>query len=187
MDDCLWPLDRRDELTAALASAGGIAQLGPADRFELSYADVAPALTRAGARRSTGGPARGERARARSWGSSAYAGADVRVLAPGGAVVTRPSAALSALLRAPTEASSPTGVEAAVAQAGFAGTRGESVRAALLAAALGGERVVEGARLRPAQRSIGAALRAAGVGRRLGGGAVAATSVSWRCWSRSGG
>ena len=32
---CLWPLDRRDDLTAALASAAGLAQLGPADRFEV--------------------------------------------------------------------------------------------------------------------------------------------------------
>ena len=167
LDDCLWPLDRRDELTATLASAAGIAQLGPADRFELSYADVAPALT-ARARAEAPAVLRVGGGAGALLGIAGYAGANVRLLAPGGAVVTRASAALSALLRAPVEASSPSGVEAAVAQAGFAGTRGESVRAALLAAALGGERVAEGARLRPAQRSIGTALRAAGVGRRLG-------------------
>ena len=164
---CLWPLDRRDELTAALARAAGIAQLGPADRFELSYADVAPALT-ARARAEAPAVLRVGGGAGTLLGIVGYVGDDVRLLAPGGPVVTRASAALSALLRAPVEASSPTGVEAAVAQAGFAETRGESVRAALLAAALGGERVAEGARLRPAQRSIGAALRAAGVGRRLG-------------------
>ena len=167
LDDCLWPLDRRDELTAALASAAGIAPLGPADRFELSYADVAPTLT-ARARAEAPAVLRVGSGAGTLLGIVGYAGADVRLLAPGGTVVTRAVAALSTLLRAPVEASSPTGVEAAVAQAGFAGTRGESVRAALLAAALGGERVAEGARLRPAQRSIGTALRAAGVGRRLG-------------------
>ena len=166
VDDCLWPLDRRDELTAALASAAGIAQLGPADRFELSYADVAPVWT-AGARAEAPAILRVGGGAGALLGIVGYAGADVRLLAPGGAVVIRAGAALSALLRAPVEASSPTGVEAAVAQAGFTGARGESVRAALLAAALGGERVAEGARLRPAQRSIGTALRAAGVGRGL--------------------
>ena len=167
LDDCLWPLDRRDELTAALASAAGLAQLGPADRFELSYADVAPALT-ARARAEAPAVLRVGRGAGALLGIVGYTGADLRLLAPGGTVVIRAGAALSALLRGPIEASSPTGVQAAVAQAGFAGARGESVRAALLAAALGGERVAEGARLRPAQRSIGAALRAAGVGRRLG-------------------
>jgi ATP-binding cassette subfamily B protein len=167
LDDCLWPLERRDELTAALASAAGLAQLGPADRFELSYADVAPVLTTR-ARAEAPAVLRVGGGAGALLGIVGYAGAEVRLLGPGGTVVRRAIAALSALLRAPAEASSPTGVEAAVAQAGFAGARGESVRAALLAAALGGERVAEGARLRPAQRSIGAALRAAGVGRRLG-------------------
>ena len=67
-----------------------------------------------------------------------------------------------------------------MAQAGFAGARAESVRATLLAAALGGERVAEGARLRPAQRPIGTALRTAASG---AGWAPpwSATSVSWCC------
>jgi ATP-binding cassette subfamily B protein len=167
LDDCLWPLDRRDELTAALASTAGLGQLGPADRFELSYADVAPVLT-SRARAEAPAVLRVGSGAGALLGIVGYAGADVRLLAPGGTVVMRAGAALAALLRAPVEASSPMGVEAAVAQAGFAGARGEAVRAALLAAALGGERVAEGARLRPAQRSIGAALRAAGGGRRLG-------------------
>ncbi|HSY42167.1 MAG TPA: ABC transporter ATP-binding protein [Polyangia bacterium] len=167
LEDCLWPLERRDELTAALASAVGLGQLGPADRFELSYADVAPVLT-ARARAEAPAVLRVGSGAGLLLGIVGYAGVDVRLLAPGGTVVIRANAALSALLRAPIEAASPTGVEAAVAQAGFVGARGESVRAALLAAALGGERVAEGARLRRAERSIGTALRAAGVGRRLG-------------------
>jgi ATP-binding cassette subfamily B protein len=167
LDDCLWPLDRRDELTAALASASGIAQLGPADRFELSYADVAPALS-ARARAEAPAVLRVGDGAGALLGIVGYAGADVRLLAPGGAVVRRAGAALSTLLRAPAESSSQAGLEAAVAQAGLVGAHGEAVRDALLAAALGGARVAEGARLRPAQRSIGTALRAAGVGRRLG-------------------
>lgn len=171
LGDCLWPLERRDELTAALASAVGLSQLGPADRFELSYADVAPVLT-ARARAEAPAVLRVGSGAGLLLGIVGYAGADVRLLAPGGTIVIRAAAALSALLRAPIEAASPPGVEAAVAQAGFVGARGESVRAALLAAALGGERVAEGARLRRAERSIGTALRAAGVGRRLGAALV---------------
>jgi len=171
LDDCLWPLERREEVTAALASAAGIDRLGPADRCELSYADVAPALT-ARARAEAPAVVRAGSGAGALLGIVGYAGAGVRLLAPDGTVVTRTTAALSAFLRAPVEAWSPTGVEAAVAQAGFTGARAESVRGALLAAALGGERVAEGARLRPAQRSIGTALRAAGVGQRLGAALV---------------
>jgi len=166
LDDCLWPLDRRDELTAALASAAGIARLGPADRFELSYAEVAPALN-SRARAEAPAVLRVGSGAGALLGIIGYPGANVRLLAPGGTIVTLAGAALSALLRAPAESSSHAGLEAAVAQAGFAGARGESVRDALLAAALGGARVAEGERLRAAQRSIGTALRAAGVGGRL--------------------
>ena len=96
-----------------------------------------------------------------------YTAGEVRLLVPGGAVVIRAAAALAALLRAPAEASWQSGVEVVVARAGFIGERGGAVRSALLLAALGGARVAEGARLRPARASVGAALRAAGVGRRL--------------------
>jgi ATP-binding cassette, subfamily B, bacterial len=166
LDDCLWPLDRRDELTAALASAAGIRRLGPSERFELGYADVAPALTPR-ARAEAPAVLRVGSGTGALLGIVSHAANEVRLLAPGGATVVRQSAALSALLRAPAEASSQSGVEAAVARAGFIGERGGAVRSALLVAALGGERVAEGARLRPALGSIGAALRAAGVGRRL--------------------
>jgi len=167
LDDCLWPLERRDELAAALAAAAGIASPGPAERFELSYADVAPAL---GARARAEAPAvlrAGEGAGA--WlGLLGYAGTRVRLLAPDGRPVEREADALSAQLRAPAEAFARAGVEGAVARAGFSGARADSVRAALFVAALAGARVAEGSRLVPARPSLGAALRAAGVGRRLG-------------------
>lgn len=166
LDDCLWPLDQREALTAALASAAGIARVGPSERFELSYADVAPAFT---PRARADAPAllRVGSGAGALLGIVGHAAGEVRLLAPSGAIVVRPSAALSALLRAPAEASSQAGVAAAVARAGIAGERGSAVGSALLVAALAGERVAEGARLRPARASIGAALRAAGVGRRL--------------------
>jgi ATP-binding cassette, subfamily B, bacterial len=164
--DCLWPLERRDELTAALAAAAGIAQPGPASRFELSYADVAPTLS-SRARRETPAMLRVGGGAGALLGIVGYAGTRARLVVPGGATVEREAAALSALLRAPVEAVVGAGVDAAVAQAGFAGARGEPVRSALLAATLAGEPLAEGTRLGPAQPSIGAALRAAGVGRRL--------------------
>ena len=46
IDACLWPLDGRDELTALVAGAAGVGSLGPAERFEWSYADVAPSFAR---------------------------------------------------------------------------------------------------------------------------------------------
>ncbi len=164
--DCLWPLERRDELAAALAAAAGIAQPGPASRFELSYADVAPTLS-ARARRETPAILRVGDGAGALIGIVGYEGTRARLVVPGGATVEREAAELSAFLRAPVEAVVRAGVDAAVAQAGFAGARGEPVRSALLAATLAGERMAEGTRLGPAQPSIGAALRAAGIGRRL--------------------
>jgi len=188
LDDCLWPLDRRDELTAALASAAGIGRLGPSERFELGYADVAPALTPR-ARAEAPAVLRVGSGTGALLGIVSHAANEVRLLAPGGATVVRQSAALSALLRAPAETSWQSGVEAAVARAGFIGERGGAVRSALLVAALGGERVAEGARLRPALGSIGAALRAAGVGRRLAaalGGYVGQLALFVALWGTVG-
>ncbi|HXT95237.1 MAG TPA: ABC transporter ATP-binding protein/permease, partial [Polyangia bacterium] len=168
LDDCLWPLEHRDALAAALAAAAGIAAPGPAERFELSYADVAPAL---GARARAEAPAvlrAGDGAGA-LLGVVGYAGTRLRLLAPDGRTVERDAEALSALLRGPVEAGARAGAGAAVARAGFSGARGDSVRDALLVAALSGARVAEGSRLVPARPSLGVALRAAGVGRRLAG------------------
>jgi ATP-binding cassette subfamily B protein len=164
--DCLWPLERRDELTAALATAAGIAQPGPASRFELSYADVAPTLSPR-ARAETPAILRVGAGAGLLLGIAGYRGTRARLVVPGGATVEREAAALSALLCALAEGERRAAVEATVVQAGFGEARRDSVRSGLLAAALAGERVAEGTRLGPAQPSIGAALRAAGVGRRL--------------------
>jgi ATP-binding cassette, subfamily B, bacterial len=164
LDDCLWPLDRREALTAALAGAAGIARPGPAERFELGYADVAPSLSPR-ARAEAPAVLRAGGGAGALLGIVGHAGSRVRLLALDGTIVERDGTALAAFLRAPFETSALASVTAAVARAGFSGTRGESVRTALLAAALGGERVAEGARLRPARPSIAAALRQAGVGR----------------------
>jgi ATP-binding cassette subfamily B protein len=164
LESCLWPLAAREELFARLGPAAGIAVLGPADRFELSYADVAPTL---GSRARSEVPAVVRVGAGALVGVVAYAGPRVRLLAPDGAVVSCEIAALSALLRAPAEAGVRAGVEATVSRAGFEGARAASVCDALLVAALGVERVAEGTRLHRASPSITAALRAAGIGRRV--------------------
>jgi len=88
LDDCLWPLDRRDELTAALASAAGIGRLGPSERFELGYADVAPALTPR-ARAEAPAVLRVGSGTGALLGIVSHAANEVRLLAPGGAFVAK--------------------------------------------------------------------------------------------------
>jgi ATP-binding cassette subfamily B protein len=164
LDDCLWPLERRESLTAALARAAGLARLGPADRFELAYADVAPALSPR-ARAEAPAVLRVGAGAGALVGIVGHTGSRVRLLAADGTVVVREASALAGLVRAPAETAAGPSLAAAVARAGFSGARAESVRVGLLRAALGGERVAEGTRLRPARPSIGAALRGAGVAR----------------------
>ena len=165
-EDCLWPLDRHAALAAALASAAGFAGTGPAERFELAYADVAPALS-ARACAETPAVLRVGAGAGALLGLLAAEAARVRLLARDGTIVARDGAALAALLRAPVEAAAGAGVAATVARAGFTGARANEVRAALLRASLGRERVAEGTRLSPARPTIGRALRAAGLGRRV--------------------
>lgn len=165
---CLWPLDRRDELAARVAGAAGIGALGPAERFEWSHADVTPAF---------GAPARGAApAVVRVGGGAgsllgviAFADDAVRVVGRDGEPVLCDAAALAATLRAPVEAEVRAGVEATVARAGVAEQRRPSMVSALLAASLGGLRIAEGERLRPARTSIWAALRGAGIRARITG------------------
>ena len=162
IESCLWPLDRRDELAARVAGAANIAVLGPGERFEWSYGDIAPAPS----------------ARALAWapavvrvGGGAGAllgvvgadGAGIRVIGADGQVVVCDTAALGATLRAPVEADVRAGIEATVERAGIEGPRQAAVADALLRASLGAVRVAEGERLRPARPSMWSALRDGGV------------------------
>jgi len=162
IESCLWPLDRRDELAARVAGAANIAALGPGERFEWSYGDIAPAPS----------------ARALAWapavvrvGGGAGAllgvvgadGAGIRVIGADGQVVVCDTAALGATLRAPVEAEARAGIEATVERAGIEGPRRAAVADALLRASLGAVRVAEGERLRPARPSMWSALRDGGV------------------------
>jgi len=184
---CLWPLDRRDELTARLAAAAGIATLGPAERFELSYADVVPAL---GPRARAAAPAV---LRAGAGAGVLLAVVDItsdgggrpRLIATTGDVVACDAAELSTYLRAPLETEARAGIEATVAAAGIDSARRPAITDALLRAALGGERAAEGTRLAPARRSMWAALRAAGVARGMAvaiGGYVAQLALVATLW-----
>ncbi len=181
---CLWPLDRREELLARLGIAAGIPAPGPADRFELSYADVAPTFA-ARARGEVPAVLRVGAGAGALVGVVAYTGARVRLLAPDGGVVACDVASLSALMRGPTEAAARAGLEATVRRAGFEGARGASVCDALLVATLGVERVAEGTRLHRASPSMLAALRAAGIGRRIAaaaGGTLAQLALLIALW-----
>ena len=163
LEDVLWPLDRRDELTALVAGAAGLGARGPGERFEWSYADVAPALS---ARALATVPAvvrvGGGAGALLGIVASVDGGGGIRAVGRDGAVVVCDAAALAGSLRAPAEAEARAGMEATVAQAGIAAERRQSVADALLRASLGAERVAEGERLRPAHRSMWSALRAAG-------------------------
>jgi ATP-binding cassette subfamily B protein len=163
---CLWPVERRDELKARVAGAAGIGAAGAAERFEWSYADVAPALS-ARARASAPAVVRVGAGAGALLGVVEHGPGGARVIGPGGDTVVCDAAALAAYLRAPAEAEARAGIDATVARAGIEAGRAPAVAAALLRAALGAERVAEGERLRPASASMGAALREAGVGRRL--------------------
>ena len=163
---CLWPLDRREELGARLGSAAGIASPGPADRFELAYADVASGLS-ARARAEAPAVLRVGAGAGALLGVVSYAGARAQLLSPEGGIVSCDVSTLAALLRAPAEAPVRANLEDTARRAGFEGARAATVRDALLLAALGAERVAEGTRLRPASPNLPAALRAAGIGRRL--------------------
>jgi ATP-binding cassette, subfamily B, bacterial len=163
---CLWRLDRREELGARLGLAAGIASPGPADRFELAYADVASGLS-ARARAEAPAVLRVGAGAGALLGVVSYAGARAHLLSPEGGIVSCDVSTLSALLRAPAEAAVRANLEDTARRAGFEGARAATVRDALLLAALGAQRVAEGSRLRPASPNLSAALRAAGIGRRL--------------------
>ena len=168
IESCLWPLDRRDELTAIVAGAAGIGVLGPAERFEWSYADVAPALS-ARARAAAPAVVRVGAGAGALLGIIAHVDGGVRVVGRDGSPAVCDAAALAACLRAPAEAEARAGIEATVARAGVEAARRPAVAEALLRASLGAERVAEGERLRPARPSMWAALRDAGIRGRMRG------------------
>jgi len=163
---CLWPLDRREELTARLAGAAGIGAPGPAERFEWSYADVTPQLG-GGPRGDTPAVVRVGAGAGSLLGIVAFADGGVRVLGRDGAPVWCDAEALGAFLRAPAETEARPAVDATVARAGVAAERRAAVADALLRASLGGIRIAEGERLRPARPSIWSALRGAGIRARV--------------------
>ncbi len=162
--DCLWPLAAREAVAARLATAAALGAPGPESRFELTYADVAPVL---GARARAAAPAllRVGAGAGALIGLVGFDGAEARLVHPDGSIARCDAAALSRMLRAPVEAEARPGLEAVVARARIAAARAPRVADALCIAALGGERVAEGARLTRARPSLRAALGAAGVGR----------------------
>jgi ATP-binding cassette subfamily B protein len=168
----LWPFARRDEVAAALARAAGVARPAAPAWFRLRQGDLQPgAKTSTRARESAPAFFRVE---ARGGGVPlgwlaivAYEGDDARVLAPDGALTRVPASTLAGLLRAAAEARVTPGVSGVVARAGLAPARAAAVRDALVGAALADEPFVEGWSVRPRAGSFGAALRAAGVARRL--------------------
>jgi ATP-binding cassette subfamily B protein len=166
VESCLWPLDRRDELTALVAGAAGIGALGPAERFELSFADVAPSFS-ARARAAAPAVVRVGAGAGALVGIVAHGDDGVRLVARDGGTIACDAAALAAHLRAPAETDARPGIEEIVARAAVEPARAPAVAAALLRASLGAERVAEGERLRPARPSMWSALRAAGIRRRI--------------------
>jgi ATP-binding cassette subfamily B protein len=168
----LWPAARKDELAHALARAADVSRPASPAWFQLHYEDLAP--DGAASRRARDvAPAflqvedGGDGAPGGLLAVLAWSSAEVRVLAPDGAVAHVPVAAVVALLRARADARVAPGLDRVVASAGLSGARATSVRGALVGAALAGEPVVEGWRVRAASGSFAASLRAAGLARRL--------------------
>jgi ATP-binding cassette subfamily B protein len=151
----------------ALAGAAGLARPAVSEWFQLRHAALAatgdwssraPALFLVA--ESPAGPG--------GWlAVVARDGDAVRVLAPDGGSARLPLEAAARLLRAPAEAGLDAGVDALVARAGLPAGRATIVRGALISAALADEPVIEGLRVRAHRASFGAALREAGVTRRL--------------------
>jgi ATP-binding cassette subfamily B protein len=166
VESCLWPLDRREELTALVAGAARIGALGPSERFEWSYGDLAPTLSDP-ARAAAPAVVRVGAGSGALLGIVAHDGGGSRVIARDGREAVCDAAALATYLRAPAEAEARASVEATVARADIEATRRPAVVDALLRASLGGDRVAEGERLRAARPSMWAALRDAGIKGRL--------------------
>jgi ATP-binding cassette subfamily B protein len=171
---CRWPAGRRAELERDLGVASGLDVRGPTRAFELTYADVAPVAGRrervrleAPAVLRVGGGA-GAAGDGPLLGVVACGGHRVRLLAPDGAVHRIDAGAFFGWLRRPAEAAVEAGIEATILRAGISGPRGAMVRDALLAEAIGGVRVAEGARLTRGCPTIWAALRGAGAAGFLG-------------------
>jgi len=161
-----WALGERERLTARLAEAAGLTELGPGRRFELAYADVTPAPSRR-ARALVPAVLRVGAGAGTLIGVLGFAGGEVRLLAPDGRTVGCPASELVTWLRSVLEADRRPALDAAVARAGIETARAAAVGDALCVAALGRERIAEGVQLRPAQSSLGAALAAGGAPRRL--------------------
>jgi ATP-binding cassette subfamily B protein len=166
VDALLWPLDRRDEVARALAGAAGIARPAAPEPLRVAHAGLAagawthdvPAFFCVEPGPSVQG----------GWlAVLATDGATARVLTPSGGIVPLPLAEVKRLLRAPAEARVSPDLDGAVARAGLPAARAAAVRDALVAAALEAELPVEGWRVRSRAASFAAALRAAGVARRL--------------------
>jgi ATP-binding cassette subfamily B protein len=180
----LWPVARRDEVAHALARSAGITRPAVPDWFQLSYEDVAAAALTArlpGFFLVEGGPD-GD---AGLLAVVAHTGTGVRVLAPDGAPAHLPAPTFARLLRAAAEARFSSDVDVVVARAGVATARSAAVRDALVGAALAGEPAVEGWRVRSRTGSLAAALREAGIARRLAltslayGAQLALLVVAW--------
>jgi ATP-binding cassette subfamily B protein len=184
--ECLWPADRKDEAAAAVARAAAIARPATPEWFPVRWEDVAP-----GAPPKLDAPSL---VRVEAAGSApagflaivAHASGGVSVVAPDGARRALPEADVARALAAATRAPVEPGVERVVARMAPPPARAEAVRDALLGAALAGDRVAEGFRVRASSGSFAEALRRSGLAGRLAVAALAYAAqlgllvVAWR-------
>jgi ATP-binding cassette subfamily B protein len=166
----LWPVAWRDDVAHALARTAGVARPASPEWFRLPYAEL---ISGAALARSAPAFFRVEGEGGGLLAIAAADGGEVRVLAPDGATRTLPSVDVARVLRARAEAPVTPAVERVVSRAALPDARAGAVRAALLGAVLGNDAVAQGWRVRPAAPSLLAALRGAGVPRRLGATALA--------------
>jgi ATP-binding cassette, subfamily B, bacterial len=163
----LWPLERKDEVARVVARAREIGRAASPEWFPLRYEDVAPGAPPALESPSIvrveplGDVPGGWLAVVRQ------APGRVVVAAPDGQTHTVPEDAVGRFLVAASAAPVAPGVARVLARAALPATRTEAVRVALVGAALSGERVAEGFRVRAASGTFAAALRRSGLLGRL--------------------
>ncbi len=163
----LWPLAHKDEVARAVAQAHQIARAATPEWFPLRYEDVAPGGTPALEAPSI--------VRVEPLGDAPGGWLAVVRQTPGRVVVAAPDGqthtvsddAVGTFLVAASAAPVAPGVARVLARAALPAARAESVRAALVGAALSGERVAEGFRVRAASGTFAAALRRSGLLGRL--------------------
>jgi ABC-type multidrug transport system fused ATPase/permease subunit len=170
----LWPLEARAEVADALARAAGIARPAPPEWFQVAHDEIAGDASRPLAAPACYAVEPATSGEGGGWLSVlAQHGSTLRVLRPDGSSADLPLQTFVRLVCGAAEARVEASLGDVVERAHLPPDRTAPVREALLRATLAGERVAEGWRVGARPPTLGAALRDAGLARRLALAALA--------------